>query len=84
MITKEKIKIFNYYKGEIDSFGRGSKRDRKIITDNEFLLLVSFAQDIKLIKNNLASNTFELNLENRLQENFDTKETVEEFKKVIT
>lgn len=83
MITKEKIEIFKYYEGEIDSFGHGSKRDRKIITDYEFLLLVSLAQDIKLMKKHHASSTFELDFERRLQENFDTKETIEEFKKAF-
>jgi hypothetical protein len=68
MITVEKLKLYQYYDGDIDAFGHGTKRDRKMINDNEFTVIEHLIQDIKLVQKGLASSDYEKELIERLEE----------------
>lgn len=83
MITKEKIKIFKLYKGEIDSFGHGKKKDRERLSDVEFLFLVRHMQDLQIVERGLASKEFELKLEESIKENFENEEAINLFQNII-
>ena len=80
MITKAKLEIFEYYHFDIDAFGHGSKKHRQMMSEEEFVFLSNIIQDIKLIKNNLASKEFEIDLENKLIANCDNNETIREIR----
>lgn len=59
MITTEKLKIFDKYKGDIDAFARvGRETEKTVLTDNEWQLIDSFKQDIELINKGLSSSDF--------------------------
>ena len=80
MITKEKLKIFEYYKGDVDAFGHGSNRHRKVMNDQDFFLIAGFTQDIALIMKGLASKEFEKNTNNKIKAECDSVDTVEALK----
>lgn len=59
MITTEKLKIFDKYKGDIDAFARiGRETEKTVLTDNDWQLIDSFKQDIELINKGLSSSDF--------------------------
>lgn len=59
MITTEKLKIFDKYKGDIDAFARiGRETEKTVLTDNDWQLIDSFKQDIELINKGLSSSVF--------------------------
>lgn len=59
MITTEKLKIFDKYKGDIDAFARiGRETEKTVLTDNDWQLIDSFKQDIVLINKGLSSSDF--------------------------
>jgi hypothetical protein len=84
MITKEKLTMFKYYNGDIDAFGHGPKRDKKVISENEFHVIDNLIQDIRLVQKGLAGNEYETELNKRLEESCDTSETIDYLKKFST
>lgn len=59
MITTDKLKIFDKYKGDNDAFARvGRETEKTILTDSEWHLINSFKQDIELINKGLSSSDF--------------------------
>ena len=59
MITTEKLKIFEKYKGDNDAFARvGRETEKSILTDSEWQLIDSFNQNIVLINKGLSSSDF--------------------------
>lgn len=59
MITTEKLKIFDKYKGDIDAFARiGRETEKTVLTDNDWQLIDSFKQNIELINKGLSSSDF--------------------------
>lgn len=72
MITTEKIKIFDRYKGDIDGFARvGRNYEKKRIDNNDWYLIDSFYQDIELINKGLAAQTYIAKTFSKLKENCD-------------
>jgi len=81
MITKEKIHIYNKFKGNIDSWTRtGSKKEQTIMTDGDWYLIDSLLQDIQIVSKGLSSNEFSINLQNRLIENCENEEIIGQIK----
>jgi len=59
VITTEKLKIFEKYKGDNDAFARvGRETEKTILTDSEWQLIDSFNQNIVLINKGLSSSDF--------------------------
>ena len=58
MITTEKLKIFDKYKGDIDAFARVGETEKTVLTDNDWQLIASFKQHIELINKGLSSSDF--------------------------
>ncbi len=59
MITTEKLKVFNSYGGDIDGLARVGRDHEKALFDNDdWYIISSFYQDIELIKNRLAAQTY--------------------------
>jgi hypothetical protein len=59
VITTEKLKIFDKYKGDNDAFARvGRETEKTILTDSEWQLIDSFNQNILLINKGLSSSDF--------------------------
>jgi hypothetical protein len=59
MITIDKIKIFDSFRGDIDGLARaGRDSEKKLFDNNDWSLIDSFYQDIELINRRLAAPTF--------------------------
>lgn len=72
MITKEKIKIFDHYKGDMDSFIRsGSNSEQELWGKGEWSLISSFYQDIVLINKGLATQAYTHEVFIKLKANCD-------------
>ncbi len=72
MITTEKLKIFDKYKGDIDAFARiGRETEKKDFTDNDWQFIDSLKQDIELINKGLSSYDFSLKTINQIKNSTD-------------
>lgn len=77
MITKEKLKIFMKYDGNIDDWARRStKNEKAVMSDNDWRVIESLVQDIFLAKKGLASEEFSKNLNDKLNDSCDNQETI--------
>ena len=77
MITKEKLKIYQSYKGDIDGWSRFAKgRQKEIFGDSDWSLIEGLIQDIKLVDRGLAANSYADDLITKLSTNCDYEETV--------
>ena len=77
MITKEKIKIFKRYEGDISGWVRSSSKNEKIImTDNDWYLIDSLLQDLSIVKKGLTSLEFSKSLDDKLRNLCDNEETI--------
>lgn len=83
MITEDKIKIFKRYDGDIDSWARsGSKREKFIMTDNDWYIIDALIQDLLLVKKGLTSLEFTNTLNSKLKENCDSEKTINQLQKL--
>jgi len=74
MITIEKLKIFDIYKGDIDGFARvGRDHEKQLFDNNEWFLIDSFYQDLDLINKRLVAQEYSNNMFLKLKENCDSK-----------
>ncbi len=72
MITKEKLKIFEKYKGDNDAFARiGRDSEKNGFTDNEWQLIDNIKQDIELINKGLSSNDYNSKTINQIKKSTD-------------
>ena len=77
MISKEKIAIYNRFKGDIDAWARvGSKSQQSVMEDADWYMIDSLKQDTNLFEKGFASDDFVSALQKRLEENCDSKETI--------
>lgn len=85
MITKDKIKVYKRYNGDIDSWARsGSKKEKSIVTDEDWYVIDGLIQDLSLVRKGLASSDFTENLNVKLKEMCDSESTVNQLKKLAS
>lgn len=82
MLTKEKIKIFAYYKGDVDGFGHGNPSHRKQMDGSEFYLINNLLSDLHMITKNLVSKEYILTTEIKLKESCEDESTIAELKRL--
>lgn len=79
MITKEKIAVYTYFNGDIDGWARAGTRNQKaIMNDKDWLLIEELLQDIRLLKRGLASETYMHSIKKRMSECCDSSNTISE------
>lgn len=77
MITLKKIKVFDSFNGDDDSYFRTERSHHEILfEDNEWALIGSFYQDIVLVNNGLTTETYVEQVIANLREHSD-KESFE-------
>lgn len=82
MITESKIKIYIAYKGDIDAWGRVNKKnERELMTDSDWYQLKGLVQDLVIISRGLASESYIIQIESRLQDECDNMATINLLKK---
>jgi len=70
MITREKIKIFDSYGGDIDGLARfGRDYEKKLFDNDDWSLIDNFYQDIELINKGLAAQTYTTQTISKLRDN---------------
>ena len=80
MITKEKIEIDNRYGGDVDAFVYATKKQKKIMSDNDFFIIRTLTQNIHIIRNGLASKEFEQGVDKTLREECASEEVIEQLR----
>jgi len=84
MLTLAKIEIYKRYDGDIDRWARsGRKKDKLGMQDDDWHLITGFIGDFTLIKNGLAAESYVNSFNNRLLENCDEKDTIDQIKKLV-
>jgi len=77
MITKEKLKIYIKYRGDIDRFARtGRKAEEDTITTNEWYLIDELVQDLKLLESGMTSETFVKEVTTKLNKNCEDQDVI--------
>lgn len=85
MITLKQIKIYIEYKGDGDGFVRSATQEEKSIMDyKHWSLIESFVQDIRIIKKGLVSEVYMKTINERLQKDCDSEETMEALNNIAT
>lgn len=85
MITLEKLKEYERFRGYYDGFYMQKVRiGTDVTTSEEWHLIGSLIQDVKLVDNKLASKDFELRLNKALEENCNGSEVVDYLKELAT
>ena len=84
MITRNKLKIFKKYSGDIDGWARfGNKSELELMSDDDWKLIDELLQSLESVKKGLVSKYFKSQILNRLEEACDSKETRYELKSMI-
>lgn len=72
MITREEIKVFDSYAGDIDGLARvGRDYERKLFDNNDWSRIDSFYQDIELINKGLTAESYLVGVIAKLKVNCD-------------
>jgi hypothetical protein len=83
MITQDKIKTYQKYSGDIDSWARsGSKKEKLIMNDNDWYIIEGLIQDLSLVKKGLTSSTFNNDLNNKIKESCNSEETIQALQQI--
>ena len=84
MITIEKLKEYEEYRGYYDGFYiQKVKNNTNITSDEEWHLLDELLQDLKLSKKGLVSKEFSERLEQRLVDTLDSQESIDYIQKLV-
>ena len=83
MITLRHIEIYKTYQGDGDGFVRcAAAEEAHIMKYNEWAFIDNMMQDFKLIKGGYASQTYVKAINEKLQENCDSEETIQALKAI--
>ncbi len=83
MITKDKVRLFDKYDGDVDSWARsGSKKEKSMMADGDWHVIEGFVHDLFLVTKGLASPEFRNNLNGRLSESCEGEETIRYLQKL--
>ena len=85
MITEDKIKVYKRYDGDIDGWARsGSKKEKSIMSDEDWYVIDGLIQDLSMVKKGLASSGFNENLNVKLKEMCDSDSAVNQLQKLAS
>jgi len=76
MITKEKLKIYEKYKGDSDTFFRLRLFKSRRIQESDFVEIQNILQEVRLVNRGLASDEYSSKVKQRLIEECDGQETI--------
>lgn len=71
MITKEQIKIYNSYGGEIEGFDLiATSQEKEILSNQKWTVIDNLVYDLNLISKKLTSQSFNVRTHTFISENF--------------
>jgi len=83
MITLAKFKVYRRLEGDIDSWIRSaSNKDKDKMSDADWSLIDSLVQDLYLVAEGVTSKEYSDKVEQKLLENCDSQETVDQIRKI--
>lgn len=83
MITIEKLKEYEEFHGYYDGFYfQKVKNDENLTSEDEWFLIDELVQEFNLVKKGLASVNFRNKLKIRLEQSFDSQESLEYFQHI--
>jgi hypothetical protein len=65
MITREKLRIYENYRGDSDGWARASESDEQSIKDQDWALIGEILQSLRIVQSGLASARFETEVRTR-------------------
>ncbi len=80
MITLKLLNDYLKYSGNLDAWSRVNRN--KVSLYDDWMLIDNLIQNLKLIENNLASESFILETKNKILENCDNYITISKFYKI--
>lgn len=84
MITRDKLKIYKKYSGDIDGWARvGKKSELEIMSDDDWTLVDELLQNLELVEKGLASDSFKSQTLDKLNSACDSEKTKQELKSLI-
>ena len=76
MLTKEKIKVYISYNGDIDMWVRtGKANDKTVMNNSDWAMIEQLLQDIHLVEKGLASPEYSKSVNESIQHNCDNNDT---------
>lgn len=83
MLTERKLEIYIKYSGDIDAFTiGGTKKEKSIMNDSDWILIDDLIQDIELIEKNLISEEMKIRVKEKMKINL-VDENIERILKQI-
>lgn len=84
MITKENLKVFKKYRGDIDMWARfGRRKEKENFSDDDWSLIEDLLQTLEIVEKGLASEGFKSKVLEKLEKNCDSEETQQDLKSLI-
>ena len=85
MVTLEKLGIFKRFCGDPDWFARSAnERERQMLSDEEWYLIETLLQDATVLVRDLGSPNRSAEANQRLTENCESVEVINEIKRLAT
>ncbi|MGN6435576.1 MAG: hypothetical protein ACTHMM_03545 [Agriterribacter sp.] len=84
MITIEKLKLFEKYRGDDDRFTRASKKESAILSDDEFYTIRRLISDLKMITSGVTAASYEAQVYEQINSLVDSDHTKEYLIKLST
>lgn len=83
MITKEKLKIYDYFNGDAEGLYRvGSPSQKERISHDDWRLIEELVQEVFFIKESLASKEYTERIEAKLQRECENLEVIKTIKSI--
>ncbi|WP_316798406.1 hypothetical protein [Pedobacter frigidisoli] len=84
MITEEKIRIYKYYKGDIDGWARlGTPEQKSEMIDQDWLMIEDLIQSIRLFRKGRASENYIESVYGKAIANFSKHEVLRELEEIL-
>lgn len=84
MITREKLKLFQKYGGDLDHWSRMNGSKEPILSYEEWIELERIMQDLVIIRNGLAADSYAKAVEDKLRGLCDIEITISLIKQHVS
>lgn len=84
VVTKDKIKIYKKYSGDIDGWARvGKKSELELMSDEDWAVIDELIQNLELVEKGVVSDSFMSQTFDKLKKVCDSERTQNELKSLI-
>ncbi len=84
-ITEKKVEIYRKYKGDLDFFSRGGRKNEKeLMLDRDWYRIESLLQDLNFVRKGQASEEYQIKLVLQLQDVCENEAAIIKLKKITS